>query len=77
MVSDGCAPPPGGLRVAVSVREPGSEATDIWVLDVGSGMRTRVTSDSADDIAPVWSADGQRFLVSVAGGADGDAPNGR
>jgi hypothetical protein len=55
---------PDGLHVAVSVREPGSEAADIWVLDVGSGVRTRVTSDSADDIAPVWSADGQRILFA-------------
>ena len=55
---------PDGTRVAVSVREPGSEAADIWVFEVASGMRIRVTSDSADDIAPVWSADGQRILFA-------------
>ncbi len=55
---------PDGMRVAVSVREPGSEAADIWVFDVDSGMGTRVTSDPADDIAPVWSADGRRILFA-------------
>ena len=55
---------PDGTRVAVSVREPGSEAADIWVFDVDSGMGTRVTSDPADDIAPVWSADGRRILFA-------------
>jgi len=55
---------PDGMRVAVSMREPGSEAADIWVFDVASGMSTRVTSDPADDIAPVWSPDGRRILFT-------------
>ena len=55
---------PDGMRVAVSVREPGSEAADIWVFDVDSGTGTRVTSDPADDIAPVWSPDGGRILFA-------------
>ena len=63
---------PDGARVAVSVRAPGSEAADIWVFDVVSGMGTRVTFDPADDIAPVWSADGRRivFASSRAGSYD-------
>ena len=55
---------PDGMRVAVSVREPGSEAADIWVFDVDSGMGTRLTSDPADDIAPIWSPDGGRILFA-------------
>lgn len=63
---------PDGTRVAVSVRQPGSDAADVWVFDVVSGVGTRVTSDAADDIAPVWSADGQRvaFASSRTGGYD-------
>ena len=63
---------PDGTRVAVSVREPGSEAADIWVFDVASGAGTRVTGDPADDIAPVWSVDGSRivFASSRAGSYD-------
>ena len=55
---------PDDMRVAVSVREPGSEAADIWVFDVDSGMGTRLTSDPADDIAPIWSPDGGRILFA-------------
>lgn len=46
---------PDGARLAVSVREPGREAGDIWIFDVAKGTRTRLTSGSADDTAPVWS----------------------
>lgn len=52
------------MRVAVSVRERGSDAADIWVFDLASGMRTALTSDPADDIAPVWSPDGRRILFA-------------
>jgi Tol biopolymer transport system component len=53
-----------GMRAAVSVRDRGSDAADIWVVDLDSGMRTPLTSDPADDIAPVWSADGHRILFA-------------
>ena len=46
---------PDGTRVALGVRD---HAADIWVWD--SGRLTRMTSDAAVDIEPVWSADGQR-----------------
>ena len=46
---------PDGARLAVSVREPGREAGDIWIFDVEKGTRTRLTSGPADDTAPVWS----------------------
>jgi Tol biopolymer transport system component len=55
---------PDGMRVAVSVREGGSDTADIWVFEFASGMGTRVTSDPADDIAPVWSPDGRLILFA-------------
>lgn len=63
---------PDGARVAVSVRERGSEAADIWVFEIASGMGTRVTSDPADDIAPVWSPDGRRILFASSRGGSYD-----
>ena len=59
---------PDGTRVAVSVREPGSEAADIWVFDVASGAGTRVTGDPADDIAPVWSSRWEPHRVCLFAG---------
>ncbi len=59
---------PDGLRVAVSLRAPGSATTDIAVVDVESGMSTVVTADAADDAAddnaPIWSPDGRRILYA-------------
>ena len=51
---------PDGTRVAVSVFDPTSKdwASDIWLLDVSSGARTRLTFDRAADFEPVWSPDG-------------------
>ena len=63
---------PDGARVAVSVRAPGGEAADIWVFDADSGAGTRVTSDAADDIAPVWSADGGRMVLASSRGGSFD-----
>jgi hypothetical protein len=37
---------------------------DIWVLDVASGQRTRITYDRAIDRGPVFSADGSELIFS-------------
>jgi eukaryotic-like serine/threonine-protein kinase len=63
---------PDGAQVAVSVRAPGGEAADIWVFDADSGAGTRITSDAADDIAPVWSADGGRMVLASSRGGSFD-----
>ncbi len=61
-----------GARVAVSVRAPGTAAADIAVVDVASGDATPVSSDAADDTAPVWSPDGRRLLYASARGGSQD-----
>ena len=61
-----------GARVAVSVRAPATAAADIAVIDVSSGMSATVTSDPADDTAPVWSPDGRRLLYASARGGSID-----
>ena len=62
---------PDGTRVAVSVFEPTSRvwASDIWLLDVSTGARTRLTFDKAADFEPVWSPDGTQIVfASTRGG---------
>ena len=47
-------------------------AADIWVLDIGKGVASRVTSDPADDAFPVWSPDGRRIAFSSTRGGAGN-----
>ncbi|HUF24269.1 MAG TPA: protein kinase [Vicinamibacterales bacterium] len=53
-----------GMRAAVSVLDPLAGSRDIHVYDVARNLRERVTSDPADDFAPVWSPGGDRIAFS-------------
>ena len=53
-----------GTRAAVSVLDPLAGSRDIHVYDVARNLRERLTSDPADDFAPVWSPGGDRLAFS-------------
>jgi len=53
-----------GRRAAVSVLDPARSTRDLWLYDVARGLRTRLTSDLADEIAPVWSPDLSRVMFA-------------
>ncbi|MGE3404391.1 MAG: protein kinase [Vicinamibacterales bacterium] len=55
---------PDGSRAAVTVLDPAVNTRDIWVFDVARGVRSRLTSDRADDLAPIWSGDSSRVLFT-------------
>jgi len=55
---------PDGLRAAVALLDPGAGTRDLWVFDVKRGARERITSNPADDFAPVWSQDGDRLIFT-------------
>jgi Tol biopolymer transport system component len=55
---------PDGHQSAVSVLDPTINTRDIWVIDLARGVRTRLTTDRAEDVAPVWSADGTRIAFA-------------
>ena len=50
---------PDGHRVAVSRAVEGN--TDVWLIDVMRGVRTRFTFDGSTDSSPIWSPDGSRI----------------
>jgi serine/threonine protein kinase/Tol biopolymer transport system component len=51
---------PDGSRIALDVRAQGH--TDIWIWHLTQQTLTRLTSDPATDIYPVWARDSQRVL---------------
>ncbi|HJU43687.1 MAG TPA: protein kinase [Vicinamibacterales bacterium] len=63
---------PDGKLVAVTRQETGATGSDVWVMDTQRGVSTKLTLDPADDMNPVWAADGKRiaFVSFRKGTAD-------
>ena len=61
---------PDGAHAAVSVLDPAVGSRDIWIYDVARGIRERFTDDPGEDIAPVWSPDGDRIVFSSSRGEE-------
>ena len=55
---------PDGKKAAVSLRDRSQRTSNIWVIDLTTGLRTQLTFDPADDLAPAWSRDGGRIAFS-------------
>jgi Tol biopolymer transport system component/tRNA A-37 threonylcarbamoyl transferase component Bud32 len=55
-----------GKRLAVSLGDP---STNIWILDVERGTRTRLTFDGASHRMASWSGDGQSVVFNSQVGA--------
>jgi Tol biopolymer transport system component len=51
---------PDGRRVAVDLQSGGR--TDVWIYEVGSGARRRVTTEGTLNDRPEWTSDGTRIL---------------
>src|SRR5262249_15475383 len=49
---------PDGSRLAVWIPDSESGNRDIWIIDVASGVRSRFTTNPANDWYPEWSPDG-------------------
>jgi Tol biopolymer transport system component len=65
---------PDGSRVAVCMEDLANESADLFVLDVASGAKTRLTTSARTEfvMAPVWSPDGSRIAyVTIRNGQEG------
>jgi Tol biopolymer transport system component len=78
---------PDGALAAVSLLDLASNTRDLWIYDVPRGLRTRFTSDPADELQPVWAPNGRSlaygstrkgsvdvYLRASTGGAGEDEP---
>ena len=50
----------------MSIIDPASSNTDIWIYDTARGRRTRFTFDPAAERAAVWSPDGDAVIFNSA-----------
>jgi Tol biopolymer transport system component/predicted Ser/Thr protein kinase len=53
---------PDGRRVAATVLDPSTHASDVWLYDLARGVRTRLTSGPTSNAYPVWAPDGSRIV---------------
>ena len=56
---------PDGQRVAVEIFDPRLGTSDLWVYEISRGLKTRLTFETSDEYAPVWSPDGKRLVYTV------------
>jgi Tol biopolymer transport system component len=64
---DGVALSPDGKRAALGERSPSAgepDARDVWLLELGRGVRTRFTFHPGNDGQAVWSPDGSRIVYA-------------
>jgi eukaryotic-like serine/threonine-protein kinase len=52
---------PDGRMLATELNDASGQAVDLWVRDLTRGIASRFTTDPANDIWPMWSADSKRL----------------
>jgi Tol biopolymer transport system component len=57
---------PDGRSVAASIVDPGTSTNDLWLVDLQSGARTRLTTTRGYTGNPVWWRDGTHLAYAYA-----------
>jgi eukaryotic-like serine/threonine-protein kinase len=55
---------PDEKRLSLEAYDPKSLNRDIWLLELASGITSRITTDPGRDGDPVWSPDGRQLMLS-------------
>jgi Tol biopolymer transport system component/predicted Ser/Thr protein kinase len=66
---------PDEHRLAVRAPDPAGSSGDIWTIDMARGIKTRLTSDPADEGTPLWSPDGTRLVFGSGRSGNAAIPN--
>jgi Tol biopolymer transport system component len=56
---------PDGSRCMIEVRGESQEGTDLWLVELDTGLRTRFTFEQGEEVAPCWTPDGD-FVIYVS-----------
>ncbi|HXK11093.1 MAG TPA: protein kinase [Vicinamibacteria bacterium] len=59
---------PDGRRALFDRTRPETGTLDVWLIDLASGLETRVTSDPDTELSPRWFPDGRHIVYSVVKG---------
>jgi eukaryotic-like serine/threonine-protein kinase len=60
-----------GRRALAGLLDADGRQSDVWMLDLSRGARSRLTFHPQSDGDPVWSADGKRFVFTSNRANDG------
>ena len=55
---------PDGKRAAFTLPDAARGTRDIWTVDLARDLATKFTFDPGDDLAPIWSHDGERIVFA-------------
>jgi Tol biopolymer transport system component len=61
----GLALAPDETKAAVSIVDPDTGTTDLWMYELGREVATRFTFAKLSEFAPLWSPDGERIVYSA------------
>ena len=62
---------PDGQRAAVGMLDADGRLSDIWLLDLSRGSKSRLTFEASSEGNPVWSPDGNQLVFSSNRTGDG------
>ncbi len=57
---------PDGLRAVVEVQDASDEGTDLWLVDLVTGLRTRFTFAPGEETRPCWTPSGDSVIYRSA-----------
>ena len=57
---------PEGRRLAVSIDDPRTGSSDLWIVDLERAVPSRLTSSPRSEMVARWSPDGQSLAFSAA-----------
>jgi eukaryotic-like serine/threonine-protein kinase len=63
---------PDGSQVALYLYDTRSRRSNVWVYDLRTEGRRRLTTRASGDFFPVWSSDGSRMFFSSGGSSNAD-----
>ncbi len=53
---------PDGTRAIVEITDPDTDGSDLWMVELETGLRSRFTFEPGSELSAVWSTDGREVL---------------